>query len=114
MKGTSQHAYSNLAPARQEPAGGPKRTAFNNCAPHNGPFRPLPFPRPYRRESGRYAGRPGMRKPRSRFRILGADRVCEVEGQEARTLAALQRAGAAGITALEVSTWALRLAHYVM
>jgi hypothetical protein len=55
-----------------------------------------------------------MSKIRSRFRIVGADRVCEVEGQEARTLTALHDAGAAGITALEVSTWALRLAHYVM
>lgn len=55
-----------------------------------------------------------MSKIRSRFKILGADRICEVEGQEARTLAALHDAGATGITALEVSTWALRLAHYVM
>jgi hypothetical protein len=55
-----------------------------------------------------------MSKIRSRFKILGADRVCEVEGQEARTLAALHDAGDAGITALGVSTWALRLAHYVM
>ncbi|MDE2467139.1 MAG: hypothetical protein KGO02_26015 [Alphaproteobacteria bacterium] len=36
-----------------------------------------------------------------------------VEGQEARTLLALYNAGAAGLTALEVSNWALRLSHYV-
>ena len=55
-----------------------------------------------------------MSKIRSRFKILGADRICEVEGQEARTLTAVYDAGNVGITALEVSTWALRLAHYVM
>ena len=55
-----------------------------------------------------------MSKIRSRFRIVGTDRIYEVEGQEARTFTALHDAGDAGITALEVSTWALRLAHYVM
>ena len=55
-----------------------------------------------------------MSKITSRFKILDAGRVCQVEGQEARTLAALHDAGSVGITALEVSTWALRLAHYVM
>ena len=55
-----------------------------------------------------------MSNIRSRFRIVGTDRVCEVEGQEARTLEALYEAGDRGITAQEVSTWALRLAHYVM
>lgn len=55
-----------------------------------------------------------MSKIKTRFRILGSDRICEVEGQEARALTALHDAGAAGITAQEVSTWALRLAHYVM
>ena len=55
-----------------------------------------------------------MSKIRCRFRILGTDRIFEVEGQEARTLIALHCAGDKGITALEVSTWALRLAHYVM
>ena len=34
-------------------------------------------------------------------------------GQFGRTLSALVNAGAAGVTALEVSDWALRLAHYV-
>jgi hypothetical protein len=55
-----------------------------------------------------------MGRIRSSFRIAGENRVCQVEGQEARTLAALYDAGPAGITALEMSTWALRLAHYVM
>ena len=47
-----------------------------------------------------------------RFRIAGSDITHTVRGQEARSLAALVAAGSAGITALEVSTWALRLAHY--
>jgi hypothetical protein len=55
-----------------------------------------------------------MSKIKSRFKIVGAERICEVEGQEARTLVALHGAGDVGVTALEVSTWALRLAHYVM
>jgi hypothetical protein len=37
-----------------------------------------------------------------------------VTGQTARTLLALVKAGAAGVTALEVSSWAFRLSHYVM
>ena len=51
---------------------------------------------------------------RCRFKISGADKTLEVQGQEARTLLALHAAGNAGITALEVSSWALRLAHYQM
>jgi hypothetical protein len=54
-----------------------------------------------------------MSKPRTQFRITGIDRLYSVEGQESRTLQALVAAGSAGITALEVSTWALRLAHHV-
>lgn len=53
-------------------------------------------------------------KFRCRFRILDSGRICTVKGQEARTLLALCDAGARGITALEVSTWALRLAHYCL
>lgn len=48
------------------------------------------------------------------FRIVGSDAILKVRGQEARSLAALVAAGPRGITALEVSTWALRLAHYAM
>jgi hypothetical protein len=55
-----------------------------------------------------------MSRIRFQFKILGSDRVYTVEGQEARTLVALHDAGPVGITALEVSTWALRTAHYVM
>ena len=36
-----------------------------------------------------------------------------VKGQKARTLVALVSAGGAGVTALEMSSWALRLAAYV-
>jgi hypothetical protein len=42
------------------------------------------------------------------------DQRLEVKGQVARTLAALINAGKAGVTAGEVCSWALRLAHYVM
>lgn len=37
-----------------------------------------------------------------------------VTGQTARTLLALVKAGAAGVTALEIASWAFRLSHYVM
>lgn len=37
-----------------------------------------------------------------------------VKGQTARTLMALVEAGQSGITALEMSTWALRLAAYIL
>jgi hypothetical protein len=40
------------------------------------------------------------------------DRVIDVRGQMARTLLALVEAGARGVTALECSTWAYRLAAY--
>jgi hypothetical protein len=53
-----------------------------------------------------------MGKLLTRFKISGTDRVLSVRGQEARSLNALVVAGDAGITSLEVSTWALRLAHY--
>jgi hypothetical protein len=42
--------------------------------------------------------------------IYGIPRSTQAKGR----IAALHDAGDAGITALEVSTWALRLAHYVM
>lgn len=41
----------------------------------------------------------------------GAER--EVRGKEARVLEALVKAGRRGVTALELSSWALRLAAYV-
>lgn len=39
-------------------------------------------------------------------------RYITVRGQTAKTLKALVEAGPSGVTALEVSTWALRLAAY--
>lgn len=45
------------------------------------------------------------------FKYLGQTYV--VKGRFAETLLALSRAGAAGVTALEMSSWALRLGHYV-
>ena len=56
-----------------------------------------------------------MKTPaRITFKVLSTGAVFEVEGQESRTLVALVDAGHRGITSLEVSTWALRLAHYIM
>ena len=37
-----------------------------------------------------------------------------VTGQTARTLLALVKAEAVGVTALEIASWAFRLSHYVM
>lgn len=37
-----------------------------------------------------------------------------VTGQTARTLLALVKARAAGVTALEIASWAFRLSHYIM
>ena len=51
---------------------------------------------------------------KTRFKIAGDDKIYEVLGQEARTLNALIAAGSGGITSLEMSSWALRLAHYAM
>lgn len=43
----------------------------------------------------------------------GTTRRMRLTGQFARTMQALTKAGPAGITALEVSSWALRLGHYI-
>lgn len=43
----------------------------------------------------------------------GGERTIRVVGQFARTLDALIAAGQAGTTALDISTWALRLSHYI-
>jgi hypothetical protein len=48
------------------------------------------------------------------FKRLSDGRVFQVRGQVARTLLALIVAQERGCTALELSTWALRLAHYVL
>jgi hypothetical protein len=48
-----------------------------------------------------------------RFRQLSDGRVFEVDGRVAQTIDALVAAGARGVTALEISSWALRLAHYI-
>ena len=42
-----------------------------------------------------------------------SERQLTVRGQYARTLDALVRSGKAGTTALEISSWALRLSHYI-
>jgi hypothetical protein len=48
------------------------------------------------------------------FRRLTDGRTFEVTGQTARALIALAMAGERGCTSLEVSSWAYRLAHYVL
>ena len=48
------------------------------------------------------------------FRVLGEhERVHEVGGREAQTLFCLHQAGMNGVTAQELSSWALRLSAYV-
>ena len=53
-------------------------------------------------------------KPTCTAEVLdqNAQRRFTVRGQEARTLAALVKAGPRGCTAFEVSSWALRFAAY--
>ena len=55
-----------------------------------------------------------MSERRVTFRRLTDGRVFEVTGQTAKALVALVLAGDRGCTSLEVSSWALRLAHYVL
>ena len=55
--------------------------------------------------------------PRKRLVVnaLGPDGMpFTVTGQNAKTLLALVKAGATGVTALEVAAWAFRLSHYVL
>ena len=54
------------------------------------------------------------KRPAVGFRSREACEPIVVRGQTARALIALKKAGASGITAQEVSSWALRLAAYVM
>lgn len=48
-----------------------------------------------------------------RFRRLSDGKVFYVDGRVAQTVDALMGAGRSGVTALEISNWALRLADYV-
>lgn len=54
------------------------------------------------------------KRPVAGFRRAGSTEPVIVRGQTARSLVALHRAGPRGITALELSSWAFRLAHYIM
>jgi len=47
------------------------------------------------------------------FPLLSERREIEVTGRYAQTLRALVEAGNRGTTALEMSSWALRLSHYI-
>ena len=57
--------------------------------------------------------RPAIKAPRLKVTGSGPGGVFTVSGQTARALLALVNAAGQGVTALEVSTWALRLAAYV-
>lgn len=57
--------------------------------------------------------RPAIKPPRLKVTASGPGGVVTVSGQTARALLALVNAAGRGVTALEVSTWALRLAAYV-
>jgi hypothetical protein len=57
--------------------------------------------------------RPASKPPRLKVTASGPGGVFTVSGQTARALLALVNAAGRGVTALEVSTWALRLAAYV-
>lgn len=50
---------------------------------------------------------------RKMVRAFGPDGAFTVTGQTAKALVALSSAGTAGITALEVNSWAYRLGAYV-
>ncbi|MCF6217020.1 MAG: hypothetical protein L3J58_12725 [Emcibacter sp.] len=39
--------------------------------------------------------------------------ITTLQGQYSRTLSALIKGGKSGVTALEISSWALRLSHYI-
>lgn len=61
---------------------------------------------------GRYHERPTIRN-RLKLRALGPAGPFAVIGQNANALLALIRAGTAGVTALEVNSWAYRFGAYV-
>ena len=52
-------------------------------------------------------------EPNFVFPLLSERREIEVTGRYAQTLRALVEAGNRGTTALEMSSWALRLSHYI-
>jgi hypothetical protein len=60
-------------------------------------------------------GQPRKRRERGEPAIdaIGPDGRFMVTGQTARALVALVKAGPAGVTALELSSWALRLSAYI-
>lgn len=75
--------------------------AVGNGSGANGPASPYHLPQPAHK--------------RLVVKALGSeDQPFTVTGQTARTLLALIKAGAAGVTAIEISSWAFRLSHYVM
>ena len=90
---TSRCADPSKAPPAQPTA--PRHAAL---AP-SGNFNPSPDPKP---------------RTRAALQAIGPDGLAfTVKGQTAKALRALVEAGVTGVTALEVTTWALRLAAYV-
>ena len=69
----------------------------------------------YRRDCRPQPTTPRSASKASRLKVTasGPGGVVTVSGQTARALLALVNAAGRGVTALEVSTWALRLAAYV-
>lgn len=51
---------------------------------------------------------------RVEFQVTDDGKCFTVKGQVARTLLALLDAGEQGVTALSVSSWGYRLAHYIL
>lgn len=52
-------------------------------------------------------------EPNPDFPLLSGRREIDLVGRYAQTLKALAEAGPRGVTAAEISSWALRLSHYV-
>jgi len=61
----------------------------------------------------RYEPSPPKSKPKVQVTRLDTGETWPVSGQVARTVKALLHSGKRGVTALEMSTWALRLAAYI-
>ena len=97
LAGSHPAKLSRAAPTKEPPA---QPTASRRAAlPPTGNSRSSPDPTP---------------RTRATLQAIGPDGLAfTVMGQTAKALRALVEAGVTGVTALEVTTWALRLAAYV-
>ena len=97
LAGSHPAKLTRAAPTKTPPA---QSTAARHAAPApSGNSHPSPDPTPHARPTLHAIGPDGL--------------AFTVKGQTAKALRALVEAGVAGVTALEVATWALRLAAYV-